>query len=83
MHTTHHSAAGRLGGLVKASRYPPAELTTAARSAFLSRFEVEVDPERVLDAAERLRRAALARRVYFTRLAQRSAAARARRAVLR
>lgn len=52
--------------------------TAAARSAFLDRFDRQVDPDGALDPAERARRAAHARKAYFTRLAL--ASARARRA---
>ena len=44
----------------------------------LSRFEREVDPDGVLTAGERARRAEAARRAYFTRLAFQSSRARRR-----
>lgn len=50
--------------------------TGPAREAFNKRFELEVDPDRVLDVRERRRRAELARRRYFAQLALRSAKAR-------
>lgn len=50
--------------------------TSPARAAFEARFEDEVDPERVLPAAERARRAANAKKAYFHRLALKSAQAR-------
>ncbi|MCB1006990.1 MAG: hypothetical protein KDB35_22595 [Acidimicrobiales bacterium] len=50
--------------------------TAKARSAFLDRFEREVDPDGVLAPAERARRAHHARKAYFTRLAFKSAQAR-------
>jgi hypothetical protein len=50
--------------------------TAPARSAFLERFEHEVDPDRALDPAERGRRAEHARKAYFKRLALKSARAR-------
>ncbi len=49
-----------------------AAATSAARTAFLRRFELEVDPHCELDPAERARRAELSRRAYMTRLALRS-----------
>ncbi len=54
--------------------------TTSApgRQAFLARFEDEVDPDRVLSEAERLRRAGHARKAYFARLALASSKARRR-----
>lgn len=53
--------------------------TEPARRAFLDRFEREVDPDGVLEPAERSRRAGHARKAYFARLALRSARARALR----
>ena len=47
------------------------------RAAFLARFEREVDPDGVLPAAERERRAQAARNAYFARLAMRSSVRRA------
>jgi hypothetical protein len=58
--------------------HDPKETTKKARAAFASRFEREVDPEMVLDPAERARRAEAARRAYFTDLALRSSRARQR-----
>lgn len=43
--------------------------TQAARSAFLDRFEQQVDPDGTLPPAERARRAESAKREHFTRLA--------------
>lgn len=54
----------------------PAARTAPARKAALDRFEREVDPDGVLPAAERARRAEHARKAYFTRLALKSAQAR-------
>jgi hypothetical protein len=59
-------------------KYDSRATTEPARRAFLSPgFEREVDPEGILPEAERLRRAAYARKAYFTRLALASAKARA------
>jgi hypothetical protein len=55
--------------------------TAPARAAFLSKFELEVDPDGVLPIEERQRRAALLRRAHFTELALASARARRRRPV--
>lgn len=52
--------------------------TQPARDAFLQRFEDEVDPDRVLPEAERVRRVEHARKAYFTGLALKSAKARRR-----
>ncbi len=55
------------------------EHTEPARRAFLRRFEDLVDPDRQLPEAERLRRAAHARKAHFTRLAFLSSKARRKR----
>jgi hypothetical protein len=55
------------------------ETTKPARTAFLLRFEQEVDPDGSLPEAERRRRAESARKAYFTKLALQSAQARRRR----
>ena len=73
------SRAGRLGALVQHSRHDPLVTTVAARRAAEARFEQEVDPDGVLPADERVRRAQYAKRAYFTRLAMASASARRRR----
>ena len=73
---------GRLGGLTLAARRNPKEYTAAARRAFDDRFLIEVDPDASLrrgNPVEANRRAAAARKLYFARLAYRSAQARALR----
>lgn len=45
--------------------------TSAATAASMARFEREVDPDGVLEAEERARRAEFAKRAYFTQLAYR------------
>jgi hypothetical protein len=70
----------RLAAYTMHARHDTRETTAAARAAFLDRFKREVDPDGTLSAAERQRRAAAARKAYFTRLALRSAQARRRRA---
>lgn len=50
--------------------------TAKARQAFRDRFEREVDPDGVLDPAERAKRANNARRAFYQRLALKSAQAR-------
>lgn len=54
----------------------PSAATAPARSAFLGKFESEVDPEGVLPPDERARMAAHARKSYFLGLALKSAKAR-------
>ncbi len=56
--------------------HDPHETTAAARAAFLARFEDQVDPERVLPAGERQRRARHALKAHMSRLALASAKAR-------
>jgi hypothetical protein len=67
---------GRLGALTTHSLHDPRETTAPARAAFLKSFEDQVDPHGVLDPEERTRRAEMAKRLYFTRLGQRSAQSR-------
>jgi hypothetical protein len=54
----------------------PASRTAKARKAALDRFEKQVDPDGVLTAEDRARRAEHARKAYFIGLALRSAQAR-------
>jgi hypothetical protein len=65
------------------SRYDSRELTKAARAAFESKFEREVDPDGILPLEERLRRAEMARKAHYARLALKSAQARRRRSARR
>jgi hypothetical protein len=51
-----------------------------ARRRIDERFENQVDPDRVLEPAERAKRAARAKKAYMTRLALKSAKARRVRA---
>lgn len=53
--------------------------TRAGTTAFMQRFERDVDPDGVLDPAERHRRAQLARRAHMTRLALKSSLARTKK----
>jgi len=47
----------RMGAYVVHARYDQRQTTAPARAAFMKRFLDEVDPDRVLPEAERLRRA--------------------------
>ena len=76
---TERSLAGRIGAYSLHAQRDPRETTKAARRAFLGKFIHEVDPEGVLPEAERLRRAACARQVHFSRMALKSAKARRQR----
>lgn len=66
----------RLAAHTKWATHDAVEGTSAARAAFMSSFERQVDPDGVLDPDERARRAAHARKAHFTRLALKSAQAR-------
>jgi hypothetical protein len=58
----------------------PTAATAPARTAFLDRFEKQVDPDGILTLEERARRAEHARKAYFQRLALASSKARAAKA---
>lgn len=77
--TAQRSQIGRLGAYAVHAKYDSKEITKPARTAFLARFEREVDPESKLPADERRRRAGYAKRAYFSRLALKSAKVRAAR----
>ena len=68
----------RLGAYAQQAAHDTRETTAQARQAFFSRFLQQVDPDGVLPEAERLRRAAAARKAYFVALSLRSARVRAR-----
>jgi len=75
---------GRIGGLTRAARYSPDELTTAARAGFVARFRREVlataaAQGKALTEPEVAKRAALLQRAHMLRLAELSARARAAR----
>ncbi len=76
----------RLGALALHARHDPRVTTAPGRTAFLARFEREVDaadPEGKLDPIERARRVEYLRRLYFARLAYRGQIARAENAAAR
>lgn len=52
------------------------ERTAPARRAFAEQFERQVDPDGILEPAERTRRAESARKAHYKRLALKSAKAR-------
>lgn len=70
----------RLGAYAQHAKYDTRLTTRSARAAFNDRFAREVDPDGVLTVAERERRAAAARKVYFIRLSLASVKARRGRA---
>lgn len=73
------SLRSRMAAYTLHSLHDPRETTAAARQAFEDRFVREVDPNLELPVKERMRRAAAARKAYFTRLAYLSARKRAGR----
>ena len=70
---------GTIGAHALHASHDSRVITAPARKAFLDRFEREVDPDGVLSADERFRRAGHARKAYMGRLALKSAQARRRR----
>ena len=64
---------GRIGAYRLHASHDSKETTKAARTAFLARFELEVDKDRLLSTIERARRAESAGKAYFAQLAHRSA----------
>jgi hypothetical protein len=74
--SSDRTVAAKIGAASLHAQYDSVYLTTAARKAFLDRFEKEVDPFGQLDPEERARRATHAKRRYFLQLALRSAKAR-------
>jgi hypothetical protein len=73
------SLVGRIGAHALHATHDSTELTAAARSRFLASFIDKVDPDRALSEPERLKRAEHALRQHMTRLALKSAKARAAR----
>jgi hypothetical protein len=64
---------GRIAALVRAARDPdPSAHGRNGQVGLLRRFEREIDPDGVMDPAERARRADQARRAHMLRLALRS-----------
>lgn len=78
MRSSLRSQAARIAALTRWTYQDPIEGTRKAREAFDARFLDQVDPDRVLPEAERIRRAETARKLYFARLAHKSAKARRR-----
>jgi hypothetical protein len=77
---TEAALRGKIGAYSLHSKHDPRETTAPARAMFLSRFERQVDPDGALSPEERTRRAGMARKAYFARLALKSAQSRRRRA---
>jgi hypothetical protein len=67
----------KIGGLALSVKHDPKVYTAAARQAFRDAFLRDIDPS--LPEPERIRRAAAARKLFYARLALKSAQARAKR----
>lgn len=63
------SQRARIAALARHSRTDGHQATQPAREAFLARFERQVDPDNRLTPQERARRAELAKREHFQRMA--------------
>jgi hypothetical protein len=68
---------GRLGGLSTAAKHDPRVYAAKAQARARDRFLDEVDPDHTLPGAERQRRAVAARKLWFAKLAMKSARVRA------
>jgi hypothetical protein len=79
MPSSERAQRARIAAHVRWSKSDPVEGTASARTAFLDRFDREVDPAGQLHPDERARRAMHARKAYFARLALKSAKARRER----
>ncbi len=75
---SQRSMRARLGAFALHAKYDSRETTQAAREAFLSRFEREVDPTCSPPVAERQRRSQVALQAHMTRLALASSRARSK-----
>jgi hypothetical protein len=73
---------GRIGAHVLHSRHDSHEIAARAREGLTKKFLDQVDPDRTLPEAERLRRAEHARRAHLARAARLSALARSSRKVV-
>lgn len=69
----------RLGAYALHSKVDSAAHLAPARAGMVARFEREVDPDGILDPAERARRVAQARKAFYTALALKSSRARSAR----
>jgi hypothetical protein len=71
---------GRIGAHISWAFTPDRQARTApGRKAAMDRFEKQVDPDGVLDPAERFKRAENLKTAHFRQLARLSAESRARR----
>ena len=72
-----------IGGHAMHAKNDSRKTSAPARAAAEKRFLDQVDPDRVLPEAERLRRAESARKAHFTRMAYKSARSRRLKAAAR
>lgn len=70
------SQRARIAAFTRWSKEDPVAAAARGQAGLLRKFESQVDPDRTLPEAERLRRAECARRAHMQRLAYRSAKAR-------
>jgi hypothetical protein len=76
---TQRSQRARIAALTRWSREDPAATAARGQAGLLRKFDDQVDPDRTLPEAERIRRAEAARRAHMQRLAFRSSKVRAAR----
>lgn len=72
-----HARAGRIGGLVSASRHDPRDMTRAARAGLAEKWLRETDP--ALPMAERVRLAGINKRLHYARVSAAGVKARKKR----
>ncbi|NQU37712.1 MAG: hypothetical protein HQ526_09000 [Actinobacteria bacterium] len=70
---SYRSAINKAAALSRVANEGGAAVSAPARRAFLEKFIDQVDPDRTLPEDERHKRAAAARKAYFTKLAAKSA----------
>ncbi len=70
------SLRARMGAHAMHAKHDSRETSKPGREAFRSSFEKQVDPDGILEPAERARRAEHAKRAFYTGIALKSAQAR-------
>jgi hypothetical protein len=73
------AARARIAALTRWSREDPKEHIAMMNRQFRERFEKQVDPDGVLPDEERRRRAEVARKLFYQKLAFKSSRARSRK----
>ena len=76
MTAEHRSRAARVAIYTRLATADRKEMTAPARAAAMDRFEKQVDPNGLLDPAERAQRAEYAKKAYFTAISAKGVAAR-------